>query len=56
MRSPSSGSRQFQGKRLIPLNATHHEIGHGRESTWAMRQQREPSYYFEPALGRDQVR
>ena len=37
-------SRQFQGKRQIPFAAMHHEIGHGREITWAMRAKETPEH------------
>jgi hypothetical protein len=37
-------SAQFQGKRQIPFTATHHEIGHGREITWAMRAKEAPEH------------
>jgi hypothetical protein len=37
-------SRQFEGKRQIPFAATHHEIGHGREITWAMRAKEAPEH------------
>jgi predicted transposase YbfD/YdcC len=37
-------SAQFQGKRQIPFAATHHEIGHGREITWAMRAKEAPEH------------
>ena len=35
---------QFQGKRQIPFAATHHEIGHGREITWALRAKEAPEH------------
>ena len=35
---------QFEGKRQIPFAATHHEIGHGREITWAMRAKEAPEH------------
>jgi predicted transposase YbfD/YdcC len=37
-------SRQFEGKRQIPFTATHYEIGHGREITWAMRAKEAPEH------------
>jgi predicted transposase YbfD/YdcC len=35
---------QFQGKRHIPFVATDHEIGHGRNITWALRAKQAPEH------------
>jgi hypothetical protein len=35
---------QFQGKRQISFAATHHEIGHGPEITWALRAKEAPEH------------
>jgi hypothetical protein len=42
---------QFQGKRRIPFVATDHEVGHGREITWALRAKQAPEHIREAWIG-----
>jgi predicted transposase YbfD/YdcC len=42
---------QFQGKRHIPFVATDHEIGHGRNITWALRAKQAPEHIREAWIG-----
>ena len=42
---------QFQGKRKIPFMATDHEIGHGRDITWALRAKEAPQHIRESWVG-----
>ena len=42
---------QFQGKRHIPFVATDHEIGHGRNITWALRAKQAPEHIREAWSG-----
>jgi len=42
---------QFQGKRHIPFVAADHEIGHGRNITWALRAKQAPEHIREAWIG-----
>ena len=42
---------QFQGKRHIPFLARDHEIGHGRNITWALRANQAPEHIREDWVG-----
>ena len=42
---------QFQGKRRIPFVATDHEVGQGREITWALRAKQAPEHIREAWIG-----
>jgi predicted transposase YbfD/YdcC len=42
---------QFQGKRKIPVVATDHEIGHGRNITWTLRAKQAPEHIRETWAG-----
>ena len=42
---------QFQGKRKIPFVATDHEISHGRDITWTLREKEAPEHIHEAWIG-----
>ena len=39
---------QFQGKRQIPSEDTDHEIGHGHDITWILREKEAPEQAKKP--------